>query len=247
MKRRYYFVFLLILVSQIFMLSGCATNEEIPIPKSQADIYVYDDDDLFNDSVESQLNNMLVDLEKKTDVEFAVVTVKSLLDREIEDYSITVANGLGIGKEEEDNGILLLMSRSDERVRLEIGKGLEGILNDSKCGRILDEFFVPNREDDKYVEATVETVQAVINVIALDNNVKIEGVDGNITVSDPTPIPWGLIIFIIIVVLLALAVINHYTDGAVVDFFAFISSSDSGGSSGGGFGGGSFGGGGASR
>ena len=240
-----------LLLFLILLISGCTSHtQEIFIPKVEADVYIYDADNLLDESVEEEINNMLIDLEKKTSSEFAVITVESLLGKQVEDYSIKVANGLGIGKEDKDNGVLLLMSRSDKRVRLEIGKGLEGILNDAKCGRILDEYFVPYREKDEYTEATKLTVQAVINVIATDANVTVDGVDESITVPEPKPIPWGKVIGIIIILIIVFLIINWLTDGAAGEFLivildAFFSSD--GDSDGGGFGGGSFGGGGASR
>jgi uncharacterized protein len=224
-----------------------AESKEIPIPKAEANVYVYDDDNLFDESTEGQINSMLVELEKKTGAEFVVNTVQSLLGKEIEDYSIKVANELGIGKKDKDNGVLLLISRSDTRVRLEIGKGLEGVLNDAKCGRILDEYFVPYRDNDEYSEATKLTVQAVINEIAKDAGVSIDGVDESITAPEPDKIPWGWVIGIILAIIIILIIINWLTDGAIVDIISDINSSSGGGSSGGGFGGGSFGGGGASR
>lgn len=240
-------VLFLILGSQILFMTGCETSsKEIPIPKAEANVYVYDDDNLFDEPLEEQLNSMLIELEKKTTAEFVVNTVESLLSKEIEDYSITVANGLQIGKKNEDNGVLLLISRSDKRVRLEIGKGLEGILNDAKCGRILDEYFVPYRDNDEYSEATKLTIQAVINEIAKDAGVSIDGVNESITAPEPTEIQWGWIIFIILAIIIILIIIDRCTDGAVIAILSDISSS-SGSSSGGGFGGGSFGGGGASR
>lgn len=236
---------LLIIVSNIFLFTGCEAKE-IPIPTPKADVYVYDDDNLFDESVEKQLNDMLVNLEKQTSAEFVVITVKSLMGKEIEDYSIKVANKLGIGKEDKDNGVLLLISRPDTRVRLEIGKGLEGILNDGKCGRILDNYFVPYRDKDEYSEATKLTVQAVINEIAKEAGVTIEGVDENITAPEPAKINWLLILGIIIAVIIVLLVIEYLTDGGVSRVLSDIHYS-CGGSSSGGFGGGNFGGGGTSR
>ena len=141
------------------------------------------------------------------------------------------------------------MSRSDKRVRLEIGKGLEGILNDAKCGRILDEYFVPHRENDEYAKATNLAVQAVINVIATDAKVKVDGVDSSITTSEPEELPW---LWIIIGIILILIIANWLSGGRVLEFLIYMidesdGGSSSGGSSGGGFGGGGFGGGGASR
>lgn len=236
-KRRY--LGILFMICSIFLLTGC-TASQIPIPLAEANVYVYDDDNLFDESFERQLNNMLIELEEKTGAEFAVVTVESLLGHTIEHYSITVATELGIGKKDEDNGVLLLMSKSDNRVRLEIGEGLEGILNDSKCGRILDEFFVPHREEGDYLTATSLTIQAVINVIATDCGVTVNGVDSTISTSEPSFVK-GLILLLLLILLILLMV--WLEDGSGSGSYTSGSSFSSGSS----FGGGSFGGGGSSR
>lgn len=239
---------LLLLGTQLFIMTGYAETQEVPFPELQAGVYVYDTDSLFDESVEQNLNSMLVNLEKKTGVEFVVLSVQSLLGKSIETYSIDVANGLGIGKADEDNGILLLMSRSDNRVRLEIGKGLEGILNDSKCGRILDEFFVPYRENDEYSKATELTVQAVINVIAADAGVTLEGINSEVTVKEKTKLPIWAMILIIVVGILFFGFLAYIGDDDSYSSSGSFLGGSSGGSSGTGCGGGgSFGGGGGSR
>ena len=161
-----YVMLLVVLTTLMSMLTGCGTSEKIPIPTVEKNVYIYDEDNIIDDDVEEKLNKMLVELEEKTEAEFVVVSVKSLLDLSIEDYANNLFNTLGIGKKGKDNGVLLLFSRSDEKVRLEIGRGLEGCLNDSKCGRILDNYCIPNRENDEYTKATEMTVKAVLNVIA---------------------------------------------------------------------------------
>ena len=137
MNKKRIISYVMLLITFVIMLTGCTTSEKIPIPKVEKDVYIYDEDNIIDDDVEEKLNKMLVELEKKSEVEFVVVSVESLLDRSIEDYANNLFNTLGIGKKEKDNGLLLLFSRSDKKVRLEIGRGLEGCLNDSKCGRIL--------------------------------------------------------------------------------------------------------------
>lgn len=115
------FMVVIILVS---MITGCTTSvEKIPIPKIEKDVYIYDDDNIIDDDVEKKLNKMLVELEEKTEAEFAVVSVKSLLDKSIEDYANNLFNTLGIGKKGKDNGALLLFSRSDKKVDLKLAEG----------------------------------------------------------------------------------------------------------------------------
>lgn len=244
---------LMVLTTLMSMLTGCTTSEKIPIPTIEKDVYIYDEDNIIDDDVEENLNKMLVELEEKTEVEFAVISVESLLDRSIEDYANNLFNTLGIGKKGEDNGILLLFSRSDEKVRLEIGRGLEGCLNDSKCGRILDDYFVPYRENDEYTEATKLTVNAVLKVLCEEYNIAITGLNTeSIQIEEPDELTlgqWFIIIIIIIILLIVLEWITGriFGDGIVFIILQCLGDSSSSGSSGGGFGGGFSGGGGASR
>ena len=234
----------------IIALTGCDGNSsKIPIPTVKEDVYVYDEDNIIDDDVEDEINGILVDLEEKTEAEFVVITVEDLQGYEIEDYANELFNTLGIGKDNEDNGVLLLISRSDERVRLEIGRGLEGCLNDAKCGRILDDYFVPYRESDNYTEGTELTVEAVLNVLADEYNVQIRGVDEDLQVKEEETddFKWVKIALLVIMIILVtlrfiLCLIgddDDYHGGGI--FFS------GGGSSGGSFGGGFSGGGGASR
>lgn len=243
---------LLILVT--FISSGCSefgSKKNIPIPEVQKDVYVYDQDDMIDDETEQNLNKLLIQLESKTTAEVAVITVSSLLDMEIEDYSYKLANTLGIGKAGEDNGVLLLISKNDKKVRLEIGKGLEGCLNDSKCGRILDDYFVPYREKEEYSEGTYQTIQAVASVIAKEYNTTLDGIekdyDQEMQEKESKQIQKIILIIIIIVIIVIIVVVCdiQFFDGALIG--ALGSSSSGGGGFGGGFGGGGFGGGGASR
>lgn len=250
-KRISFLILLIIMLSTLMsMLTACSSSEKIPIPKVEDNVYIYDEDNVIDDDVEETLNGILVDLEEKTEAEFVVVSVESLLDRTIEEYANNLFNTLGIGKKGEDNGILLLFSRSDERVRLEIGRGMEGFLNDSKCGRILDDYFVPYREEDKYTEATEMTVKAVVSVIAEEYDVQIQGVDEEINVEEGSDgdIPLWLAVVIIVAILgfaLLLAILDDGTGGSSGGYYG--GSSGGGFSSGGSFGGGFSGGGGASR
>lgn len=253
MKKRITTFFLLLICLHLSFGTAliCIAAENVSTPTVLKDVYVYDDDNIIEDSVENKLNKMLTQLEQKTEVEFAVISIKSLNDLTIEDYANDLFNKLGIGKKGKNNGILLLISRSDKRVRLEIGKGLEGCLNDAKCGRILDKYFVPYRENDEYTNATDFTVQAVINALKSEYEFEISDLDEDVYVSDEEELSEEeltvllLIIIIIIVVAILGAVFGGSSGGG--SFSSGGSSYSGGGSSFGGFGGGISGGGGASR
>lgn len=240
-------VLLVVLSSLMIVFLGCDSKKSIKVPEVQQDVYVYDQDDCINDEIEVEINFVIKELEEKTEAELAVVSISSLNGYTIEEYANELFNSLGIGKESSDNGVLLLFSKSDKRVRLEIGRGLEGCLNDAKCGRILDEHFVPYREKGNYTEATRATVMAVLNVIAEEYQVSLEGVE-NVKTTEPSedgmPI-WGyIIIFIVIIVV---AILKASVDGESSGGSYYGGSSSRGSFRSGGFGGGRSGGGGASR
>ena len=240
-------VLLVMLSSLMIAFVGCDSKESIKVPEVQQDVYVYDQDDCINDEIEVEINFVIKELEEKTKAEFAVVSISSLNGYTIEEYANELFNSLGIGKEGSDNGVLLLFSKADKRVRLEIGRGLEGCLNDAKCGRILDQHFVPHREEGDYTAATRATVMAILNVIAEEYQVSLEGVE-NVKTTEPSedgmPI-WGyIIIFIVIIVV---AILKASVDGESSGGSYYGGSSSRGSFRSGGFGGGRSGGGGASR
>lgn len=240
-----YLVLLVVILTLMNMITACVISEKIPIPTVEENVYIYDEDNIVDDDVEKFLNQMLVELEEKTGVEFAVVSVKSLLGRSVEYYANDLFNTLGIGKKEKDNGVLLLFSRSDKKVRLEIGRGLEGCLNDSKCGRILDDYFVPYRGDDEYTKATEMTVKAVLNVLAKEYEIDIQGLEENTSVENDEEITLSKVLLLIFVLFLVIIIIWLLCDNG--NSSGRYHRSYLGGSSGGRFGGGFSGGGGASR
>ena len=74
---------------------------------------------------------MLEEVEEKTTSEFFVITINSLNDETIDSYANDMFNEIGIGKKDEDNGLLLLIYKDENpeesKVRIEVGMGFEGI------------------------------------------------------------------------------------------------------------------------
>ena len=253
-------VAILLLLALLFigLFTGCSESNksDIMIPEVKNDVYVYDQGEFLDDGVEEQMNALLDQLEEETSIEFAVITIPSLNNLSIEEYAVKLGNELGIGKADTDNGILLLISKTDTEVRLEIGNGMQGILTDSVSGRILDNFFVPYRDEENYDDASLSTVQAVINYLAESDEyeISIEGIDSTVALEPEEEIPWYYYVIAIILLILLLIIIEWVTGNIFGDgfgdglIFIILDSSSSGGSDGGGgFGGGSFSGGGASR
>lgn len=75
--------------------------------------------------------------EAETKGQMAVLLIKSLHGDPIEEFSMAVAEKWKIGRRGEDDGVLLLLAIDDRESRLEIGYGLEGVINDARAGDIL--------------------------------------------------------------------------------------------------------------
>ena len=89
------------------------------------------------------LENFLRALERDTSAEVVVVTVASLDGLPIEEYAVRLFADWGIGDAAKDNGVLLLVARSERLVRIEVGYGLEGSLPDGLAGEIIRTAIVP--------------------------------------------------------------------------------------------------------
>lgn len=146
----------------VMILTDVVGAAEVPAVKN--DTYVYDEAEVIDEGVEVELNGLLRSLEEDTSAELFVVTVNGLGGEAIEEFGYRVGNGMGIGQAEYDNGLLLLVSPPEgvRNVRIEVGRGMEGIFNDAKVGRILDEDFVPYREKGNYQEGIRQTIVRLV-------------------------------------------------------------------------------------
>lgn len=179
------------------VLAGCSC-EENPTPKVMEDIYVFDVDNVIDNQAEQKLNSMLTDLKEETNVEFMVMTTESLLGYSIEEQAANLFQTLGISP----NGVLFLISKTDDKVRLEVGKGLEEILDASKCTQILDKHFMEYSQQDEYSEATDNTVRTVVKTIADEYEVYIAGVEEDSHVDSENTGRWMIIVIVIVIVVI---------------------------------------------
>lgn len=107
-------------------------------------------------------------LYKATGAQAVVVTVPTLGGESIEDYGYDLANEWGIGDKDADSGVLLLLSTGDRKVRIEVGKGLEGCLPDGKTGRILDSYAIPYLKSNDFSTGLLEAYKVVVNEIYVE-------------------------------------------------------------------------------
>jgi uncharacterized protein len=129
----------------------------------------------------------LEQLEASSGAQVAVLTVASLEGEAIETYALRVAETWQLGRREQDDGVLLLVARDDRALRLEVGYGLEAVLPDAVCRRIIDNVIVPRFRDGEFGSGIAEGVDAIAGTIEGRDVVPAEAPD---RVPDARDMPW---------------------------------------------------------
>jgi uncharacterized protein len=116
-------------------------------------------------SAESELEHRLRAFEEKHGSQIAVLIVPTTEPETIEQYAMRVAESWKLGRKGVDDGALLLVAMKDRAMRIEVGYGLEGVLNDATCKRIIAEIITPEFRRGDFragIEAGVERMMRVI-------------------------------------------------------------------------------------
>ena len=228
---------------------------------------------ILSEDGKTEIENFLLNIDDKTQLQIAVLIIDSLEGESLEDYSYRVARESKLGSKERDSGALLLVVFNDKKLRIETGYGIEENLTDARSSQIIRNIIAPEFRRNNYEKGVFDGVQAMA-AYALKDESLLEEVKRKTENEDsesgfPSGIRYLLILIYVIVsrisgmgllwlpILLLSSVFPHKNTrrgkgSSRVRGFGYSSSSDffSGfsGSSGGCFsgGGGSFGGGGAS-
>jgi uncharacterized protein len=169
-------------------------------------------------------------------------------EQSVETFALDILREWGIGDKDLDNGLLILLS-IDERVsRIEVGYGLEGILNDAKTGRFQDTYMLPYYTSGDFDQGILNGYLAFAQEVAKEYDVTLDTANP-ISYEDQTnnlsnQPSWISILAIIILVLIFVTMDIRFLNGALLRFL--LSIIFSGMTGGGSFGGGGSGGGGGS-
>ncbi|MGJ4951751.1 TPM domain-containing protein [Bradyrhizobium sp. HKCCYLS20291] len=114
----------------------------------------------------ASLTQKLKDLETRKGSQVAVLIVPTTQPETIEQFSIRVAEAWKIGRKKIDDGALLVIAKTDRKLRIEVGYGLEGSLTDVTARRIIDEVITPKFRTGDFaggIDAGVDRIIGVIN------------------------------------------------------------------------------------
>ncbi|MCX6291278.1 MAG: TPM domain-containing protein [Bacteroidetes bacterium] len=209
----------------------------------------------------SSLEQKLVTFNDSTSTQIAIVIMRSVGNYDIADYSVQLFNKWKIGQEKKNNGVLILVAKDDRKMWITTGYGIEGVLPDALCKRIVNNDIRPNFKAGNFYEGLDAATNSIMSIVkgefTADDYMKRNSKEDNA--------PWfflvlfGLIFFIVFVSKIsktknyarqnnlgfwaAWALLNAASARSRGSWGGFSSGGGSWGGSGGGFGG--FGGGGS--
>lgn len=165
------FVFLSFL-SALFLLPLQAvtyTPQTVPNPRvTDASAYVANPDGILTAEQVRAIEQVAQQLYQTTGVEMVTVALGNIGYEDAFDFSVALFNQWGIGRKGDNTGLLIFFALQSRDIRITTGGGLEGLLPDAVCERILQEDIIPLLRDGQYGEGLLVGNQAVAKRLTSD-------------------------------------------------------------------------------
>lgn len=136
---------------------------QIPVPPLTARIT--DQAALLTPEQKASLEQKLQAFEARKGSQLAVLIVPSTAPETIEQYALRVVEQWKLGRKKVDDGALMLIATTDRALRIEVGYGLEGALNDATSKRIISEIITPHFKQGDFYGGITAGVDQIIRVI----------------------------------------------------------------------------------
>jgi uncharacterized protein len=111
------------------------------------------------------LERTLQEFEARKGSQIAILVVTTTAPEAIEAYALRVAEQWKLGRRKIDDGAVLVVAKSDRALRIEVGYGLEGALNDATAKRIISEIITPRFQQQDFNGGLVAGIDQIIRVI----------------------------------------------------------------------------------
>lgn len=147
----------------LWSLNVAVVSAEIAIPALEA--RVTDQAGLLTPAQQQQLEQQLASLEASKGSQFAILIVPSTKPETIDQYSIRVASAWKLGRQDVDDGLLILVAVEDRTMRIEVGYGLEGAIPDAIAKRVIAEIITPHFRQGEYYQGLSAGVQRLVGLV----------------------------------------------------------------------------------
>lgn len=143
--------------------AAAAALAAVPVPPMRG--LVTDLTGTLTSDQQAALATRLRAFEQRKGSQVAVLVVPTTAPESIEAYGLRVVEQWKVGRRDVDDGVLLLVARSDRTVRIEVGYGLEGALPDATAKRIISEVIVPRFEEGDFAGGIDAGVDRILRTV----------------------------------------------------------------------------------
>ncbi|MGM0532789.1 MAG: TPM domain-containing protein [Bacteroidota bacterium] len=193
-------LFKYILVGLLIFSTNQLYSQEGEFPeRPQPPKMVNDFAEFLDQPEEQKLEQKLVEFNRQTSTQIAIVTMDDIHGYAISDYAVRLAEKWGIGQKGKDNGILILINPANNKIFIATGYGLEGVVPDATANRIIDEEITPRFKQGNFYQGLDSATDVLINLTqgeytAQDYRKKTGGEK-----ESKAPYPIGILFFLVIV------------------------------------------------
>lgn len=151
------------------LIAGIARADDgfVPVPPHAARIT--DQANMLTSEQRSALDAVLADYESKSGSQIAILLLPSTAPEAIEQYSIRVADAWKLGRKGVDDGVLLVVAKDNppalRRLRIEAGRGVQGVLTDAQSKRVLQDVIAPHFRQGDYYGGLAAGVSAIATLL----------------------------------------------------------------------------------
>jgi uncharacterized protein len=188
------------IITLLFLMGSVAAA--LALEPFSVNQYVTDQAGLLPEDASRQLARQLGQYARDTGNQLLVITLPTLENREIVEFTEALFKLNQPGQKGKDNGAVLLVAKAERKIRIEVGYGLEGVLPDGKAGTIIREEIASRFKAGDFSGGIIAGVGAMIRAITPDYSLD------SLPETRPAPrrterglSPFAVLIFIIIFVM----------------------------------------------
>ena len=219
---------LALMIFSIAIASAYAAVIEVPALTTR----INDSAGMFKPATVQHLTSILKQFETKDSTQIMILTVATLNGEPIESFATRCYDKYKLGLKGKDNGVLIIFAKNDRKWRVEVGRGLQGVLTDVKSAEIMKTFFVPKAKAGDFDGGITDAINAMLKRI--NGEFKAAGETPPASSKEHGLMFWVIVAFLVVGIIIFLAA----TDMLWILLIPFGGDGGSGGGGGDSFGGG---------
>jgi uncharacterized protein len=170
-------------------------------------LHVHDEANALKQETIDELEKQLIAYEDSTSNQIAVLIIPALDGEVLEEYSLRVAEKWKLGQANKDNGVLLLVAIDDHKMRIEVGQGLEGVLTDAQCNRIIRNEMAPEFRRNDYDAGVIAGIDGITKAIAGEYSADDVSNPNELTIGERVGV--GALLFVVLGIFTLLALFSE--------------------------------------